>query len=237
MQFSTVFEFGFFMGLLGSVHCIGMCGPLVMALPISHKSNWEKITAIFLYHSGKILSYAILGVLFGLFGSQFPVFGLQRNISVVIGVTMLLYVAYVFILKPKPVHLGPFSNIYNVIVKMLSKLFKSKYIASYILIGMLNGLLPCGMIYLALSSAMATQNILDGGLLMAFFGLGTVPALIMVAIGGQFVSLTFRGKLQQLLPVFISSMGILLILRGLNLGIPYLSPLTGIGTDVISCHN
>jgi sulfite exporter TauE/SafE len=237
MQVSTVFEFGFFMGLLGSVHCIGMCGPLVMALPISHKSNWEKFTSIFLYHSGKILSYAILGVLFGLFGSQFPVFGLQRNISVVIGVTMLLYVAYVFILKPNHIHLGPFSNMYNVIVIMLSKLFKSKYIASFILIGMLNGLLPCGMIYLALSSSLATQNILHGGMLMAFFGLGTVPALMMVAIGGQYMGFTFRRKLQKILPVFIFGMGVLLILRGLNLGIPYISPITGLGTDVISCHN
>ncbi len=237
MHLSTVFEIGFFMGLLGSVHCIGMCGPLVMALPISHRSNFQKIVTLFLYHAGKIMSYAILGLLFGLFGSQLPVFGVQRNISVIIGITMLLYGIYVFVLKPKYLQLGSFNTVYNFIVKCLSKLFKSKYMVSFFFIGMLNGLLPCGMVYLALSSAMATQNLLQGGLLMVFFGMGTVPALMMVAIGGQFMGFTFRRKIQTLLPVFIFSMGVLLILRGLNLGIPFISPVAGIGAEVISCHN
>ncbi len=237
MFLSSVFEIGFLMGLLGSVHCIGMCGPLVMALPISQKNNFQKITALFLYHSGKIASYSILGVLFGLFGSQLPVFALQRNISIVIGVTMLLYVLYVFVLKPKHIQLGIFASYYNQIVKLLSQLFKSKSAISFLFIGLLNGLLPCGMIYLALSSAMATQHVLYGGLLMTFFGLGTVPALLLVALGGQYMGFAFRKKLQNLLPVFIFGMGVLLILRGLNLGIPYLSPMAGIGTQVISCHN
>jgi sulfite exporter TauE/SafE len=208
-----------------------------MALPISQKNTFQKMAALILYHSGKIVSYALLGLLFGLFGSQFPVFSFQRNISIVIGVTMLLYVLYVFVLKPKHLQLGIFGNYYNQIVKLLGRLFKSKSMLSFVLIGMLNGFLPCGMIYLALSSAMATQNILYGGLLMAFFGLGTVPALLMVALGGQYISFAFRKKLQNMLPVFLFGMGVLLILRGLNLDIPYLSPFTGIGTQVISCHN
>ena len=237
MFLSSVFEIGFLMGLLGSVHCIGMCGPLVMALPISQKSTFQKFLALTLYHTGKMVSYGILGLVFGLFGSQFPVFGFQRNISIVIGVTMLLYVLYVFVLKTKHFQLGIFNIYYNQIVKLLSRLFKSKSGISFLFIGLLNGLLPCGMIYLALSSSMATQNIWHGGLLMVFFGLGTMPALLMVAIGGQYMGFSFRKKLQSLLPVFILGMGVLLILRGLNLGIPYLSPIAGIGTQVISCHN
>ena len=105
------------------------------------------------------------------------------------------------------------------------------------MIGFLNGLLPCGMVYLALTSALATQNVFYGGWLMAFFGLGTVPALMMVALGGQYFGIKFRQQLQSLLPVFIFSMGVLLILRGLNLGIPYLSPTTGMGTNALHCHN
>lgn len=237
MHLSSVFEIGFLMGLLGSVHCIGMCGPLMMALPISHRTDFQKIVALFLYHAGKILSYSILGILLGLFGSQFPIFGFQRNISIVLGVSMLLYVLYVFVLKPRYIQWWPLSSMYNLIVNNLSELFKSSSIFSFLMIGMLNGLLPCGMIYLALSSSLATQNILHGGLLMAFFGLGTVPALMMVAIGGQYMGFAFRRKIQKILPVFIFGMGVLLILRGLNLGIPYISPITGLGTDVISCHN
>ena len=92
------------------------------------------------------------------------------------------------------------------------------------------------MVYLALTSVLATQSVLQGAAIMAFFGLGTMPALIMVAIGGQYMGRALRSKLQVLLPVFIFSMGIVLILRGLSLGIPYLSPQTGIGTAAVSCH-
>jgi sulfite exporter TauE/SafE len=116
-------------------------------------------------------------------------------------------------------------------------LFKSQNRFTFYLIGVLNGLLPCGMVYLALTSALATQNIVQGGLLMVFFGLGTVPALIMVAIGGQFFGIVFRQKVQSLLPLFIFSMGLLLILRGMNLGIPFISPHLGIGNNSMHCHN
>ncbi len=237
MSLLGVFEIGFLMGLLGSVHCIGMCGPLVMALPLSHKTYFQKTISILLYHVGKITSYASLGLVFGMFGSEFPVFGLQRNMSIFIGFAMLVYVVYIFILKPKHFQFGIFSFLYNDIVRGLSYLFKSKNVVALFFIGILNGLLPCGMIYVALSAALSTQNILQGGALMAFFGLGTVPALLLVALGGQYLNLTFRKKLQKMLPVFIFGMGVLLILRGLNLGIPYLSPHTTIGSEVISCHN
>ena len=238
MWLNHVFEIGFLMGLIGSVHCIGMCGPLVMAIPISHQSNFQKWVSILLYHFGKISSYSVLGILLGLFGSSLPLFGVQENLSIVIGSIMLLYVLYVFVIKSK--WKIPFlkSNIlYTLIIKKMGALFKSENRGSFYLIGFLNGLLPCGMVYLALTSALATQSLVQGGMIMAFFGLGTMPALIMVSIGGQYMGRTVRTKLQSLLPVFIFSMGILLILRGLNLGIPYLSPQTGIGTAVVPCHN
>ncbi len=237
MHLSSVFEIGFLVGLLGSVHCIGMCGPLVMALPISQKTNLHKTIALVLYHLGKISSYTILGVLFGLLGSQFPVFGLQQNLSMLIGIAMVLYVLYVFVLKTKHVQFGILNRLYNLVVQTLGKLLKQESRTTFLWIGMLNGLLPCGMIYLALTSAMATQNILEGGLLMAFFGLGTAPALIIAALGGQFMGFVFRRNVQKLLPVFLFSMGLLLILRGLGLGIPFISPHVGIGAEVISCHN
>ena len=238
MSINAIFEIGFLMGLLGSVHCIGMCGPLVLALPMAQKTNLEKWGVLFLYHFGKISSYSMLGVLFGLFGSQLPLFGVQENISILIGVLMLVYVGYVFVLKPKQkgVFLH-FNFLYNRITKQLGILFKHKNKLAFYLIGFLNGLLPCGMVYLALTSALATQNVLHGGYLMAFFGMGTVPALILVAMGGQYFGIRFRQQVQSLLPVFIFSMGLLLILRGLNLGIPYLSPNTGMGTNALHCHN
>lgn len=238
MWLNHVFEIGFLMGLIGSLHCIGMCGPLVMALPISGQSNFQKWVSILLYHFGKISSYTVLGILLGLFGSSLPLFGVQENLSIVIGSIMLLYVLYVFLIKSKwKIPFFKSNMLYTIIIKKMGALFKSKSRGSFYLIGFLNGLLPCGMVYLALTSALATQSVVQGGMIMAFFGLGTMPALIMVAIGGQYMGRTVRTKLQSLLPVFIFSMGILLILRGLNLGIPYLSPQIGIGTAVVPCHN
>jgi len=238
MSINAIFEIGFLMGLLGSVHCIGMCGPLVLALPMAQKTSLEKWGVLFLYHFGKISSYSLLGVLFGLFGSQLPLFGVQENISIFIGALMLIYVGYVFMLKPKR-KLGflQFDLLYSSITKQLGILFKHKNKLAFYLIGFLNGLLPCGMVYLALTSALAIQNIFYGGWLMAFFGLGTMPALIIVALGGQFFGIKFRQQIQNLLPVFIFSMGVLLILRGLNLGIPYLSPTKGMGANALHCHN
>jgi sulfite exporter TauE/SafE len=235
---NSVFEIGFFMGLIGSLHCIGMCGPLVMALPIANQSYFQKWQSILLYNAGKISSYTILGIVLGLFGSQLPLHGVQENLSIVMGCIMLLYVIYVFIIKAKwTTQFLHFNFLYKWIIKKMSGLFKSKKKTVFFIIGFLNGLLPCGMIYVALTSAIATQNLIQGGFIMAFFGLGTMPALIMVAIGGQYFGVVFRRKIQNLLPVFIFSMGVLLILRGMNLGIPYLSPSLGVGVDKISCHN
>jgi hypothetical protein len=235
MQWGNIVEIGFLMGLLGSIHCVGMCGPLVMAMPIAQKTMIQKWASLILYHMGKMTSYALLGVLFGLLGSQFPFYIAQQNLSIVIGVIMLFYVLYVFVLKPKKMLQLDF--LYQPIITHLSILFKKETWGSYWMIGLLNGLLPCGMVYLALSSALATQQVLQGGLFMFLFGLGTVPALLLVALGGQYMRYSFRQQLQKLLPFFIFSMGVLLILRGMNLGIPYVSPSIGIGNGVISCHN
>ena len=150
---------------------------------------------------------------------------------------MLLYFVYVFIIKSKFIQIPGLSLIHKMIFAALSNLFKQDNSFSFLAIGIVNGLLPCGMIYLALSSSMATQSIIEGGWLMAFFGLGTVPVLLMATIGVQFMGFAFRRKLQRWLPVFIFGMGLLLILRGLNLGIPYISPIIGNGNEVISCHN
>ena len=133
MEWSHLFEIGFLMGLLGSVHCIGMCGPLVMALPLSNKTNLQKWGALFLYHFGKICSYSLLGVLLGLFGSQLPLYGVQENLSIVMGSIMVLYVVYVFIIKSKKTTGGKvfFNFLYTPIVKKLADLFKQRNNSSY----------------------------------------------------------------------------------------------------------
>ena len=235
MAFNQVLGIGFLMGLIGSVHCIGMCGPLTMALPFSQQKNIFKYLAMALYHIGKILSYASLGLIVGLFGKQIFVIDTQQSISIFIGVFMLVYVVWVYLVKVNT-RFNPLQFIQVPVLKALSNLFKNKHVTVFIVLGFLNGLLPCGMVYLALGSSMSTGHPTDAAIFMAFFGLGTMPALLMVALGGQMVSIEWRRKLQSALPVFIFGMGIMLILRGMNLGIPMLSPHIE-SNNVVSCHN
>lgn len=235
MAFNQVLGIGFLMGLIGSVHCIGMCGPLTMALPFSQQKNIFKYLAMALYHIGKILSYASLGLIVGLFGKQLFVIDTQQSISIIIGVFMLVYVVWIYLVKVNT-RFNPLQFIQVPVLKALSSLFKNKHVTVFIVLGFLNGLLPCGMVYLALGSAMSTGHPIDAAIFMGFFGIGTIPALLMVALGGQMVSFEWRRKLQSALPVFIFGMGIMLILRGMNLGIPILSPHVE-SNNVVSCHN
>lgn len=234
MAIEQILGIGFLMGILGSAHCIGMCGPLVMALPISQTNQNLKWVSIVLYHLGKVLSYSLLGVLVGVFGKQLFFLVAQQQISIVMGIMMLSYVAWVFFLQKrfglnKSVVLfkGP-------ILKALSKTLKSKSIFATLFIGILNGLLPCGMVYLALGSAFTTGSIANGALFMFFFGLGTIPALLIVGIGGQLFG--FKYIIQKWMPYMIATMGTVLILRGMNLGIPFLSPHIELNNSII-CHN
>ena len=235
MQLNGVLGIGFLMGFIGSVHCIGMCGPLTMALPFSQHKSFFKYISMALYHFGKILSYASLGLIVGLFGKQIFVIDSQQSLSIIIGILMLIYVVWVYLVKINA-KLNLLQFIQTPVLKALTTLFKNKNLYVFIFLGFLNGLLPCGMVYLALGSAMSTGQPYYAALFMAFFGIGTMPALLMVALGGQMVGFEWRRKLQKVLPVFIIGMGVMLILRGMNLGIPLLSPHMEVN-NIISCHN
>jgi len=235
MHLNGVLGIGFLMGFIGSVHCIGMCGPLTMALPFSQQKSIFKYISMTLYHFGKILSYASLGLIVGLFGKQIFVIDSQQSLSIIIGMMMLIYVVWVYLVKINA-QLNPLQFIQAPVLKALTALFKNKKLYVFIILGFLNGLLPCGMVYLALGSAMSTGQPFHAALFMAFFGMGTMPALLMVALGGQMLGFEWRRKLQTALPVFIMGMGVMLILRGMNLVIPLLSPHIEVN-NVASCHN
>jgi sulfite exporter TauE/SafE len=209
-----------------------------MALPISNLNPLQKVVATIFYHVGKIGTYGLLGLIIGFFGKQIPFYNVQQHLSIVIGALMLVYVLWVFYLHPKrKLTFFKIDWLQKPIVSILSKLLKQNKVISFLLIGLLNGLLPCGMIYLALGSAWAGQSVVQSGLFMVLFGIGTLPVLILVAFGGQLMGYAFRAKIQKALPYMLFSMGLLLILRGMNLGIPYVSPIIQNGGIVAGCHN
>lgn len=213
---------GFGIGVLGSFHCVGMCGPIALALPVQGKTGFQKAMAILLYNLGRAITYASMGLVFGLLGSSFSLFGLQQWVSIIAGAAILILLLSNHMSLVQKTPFGKF----NVWVKEQLSVFlrKDKTPGAYLSIGFLNGFLPCGLVYVAIASSLATGSAVSGALLMFGFGLGTIPVMASLMAFGKFISLRVRSWMNQAVPYMIGVMAILLILRGLNLGIPYLSP-------------
>lgn len=213
-------------GLVGSLHCMGMCGPIAIAIPL-HKNNWlMKITGGLLYNTGRIITYGILGAIFGLLGRGIQLAGLQQWSSIGLGIIMILSVVFPVIFKEKIQIDKVFTGYASRLIGSFRKLFTKSSLGSLLFIGLLNGLLPCGLVYMAIAGAINTNDVMMGVAFMVVFGIGTTPALLAVSLVGNVISIGFRNKVKRVIPVFIVILGILFILRGMNLGIPYVSPKT-----------
>ncbi len=214
----------FIFGLISSFHCVGMCGPIAMMLPVDRNNEAKKVTQIITYHIGKLTAYGILGLVFGLLGKSFYLAGMQQQLSIIVGVLMIV----VALVPEKVFAKYNFSKpVYKIISKVKSNLgqqFKNKSYKSLFTIGLLNGFLPCGMVYVAIFGAIAMQSVSLGVLYMLLFGIGTIPMLTAVIYISNVLSFSFRGTLQKIIPVVAVVIGMLFIIRELGLDIPYLSP-------------
>ena len=228
----------FILGLLGSFHCVGMCGPIAFMLPVDRSSTCKKITQIAIYHFGRLLAYSIIGLVFGLIGKSLYIFGFQQQLTIIIGVLMILVV----LIPQQTFNKYNFSRpVYRLISKVKSALgsaMKKKTMDTFLTIGFLNGFLPCGLVYMALFAAIAGGNALNGILYMAVFGLGTIPLMTTAIYFSQFLKGKARQRIQKAIPVFVILIGALFILRGLGLGIPYLSPapVYELVSNGVDCH-
>ena len=211
-------------GLVGSLHCIGMCGPIAVALPLGNRSFGYKLLGGVTYNVGRILSYAVLGAVFGLLGQGIEMAGLQKWASILIGVVMILSVLFPALFTGKIKVEQIFFGYAGKMIGKFRKLFTVSSIPSLFSIGVLNGFLPCGLVYVAIAGAINTNNFYDGIFFMIFFGLGTLPVMLTIPLLGNMIGQKMRKKLSGVLNVFIVILGILFILRGLSLGIPYISP-------------
>lgn len=212
---------GFLIGLLGSLHCVGMCGPLVLLIPSSQKGRKKSFLDVIIYHLGRISFYSILGLFVGLIGMSLVVFISLQWLSIVLGILMLL-LAWFRLRK------GDFFNnsIGAYVTKKLSVLYqKIRTEPNPFLLfgaGFLNGMLPCGFVYFGMLNSLASNGILGGVLSMTAFGLGTLPILLIFSFTLGKWKLGF--SYQKAIPYLLTITALLMILRGLNLGIPILSP-------------
>ena len=214
----------FLLGLLSSLHCIGMCGPIALMLPVHQDHAATKASKIISYHLGRIFTYSFLGGIFALLGKGLFIAGIQQQFSIVIGLLMIVYGTFSFKKLERIAFLKPFQKIQHKVKSIFSHLLNRKSIIHFFIIGIANGFLPCAMIYVALFGATATQEPLYGMLYMMLFGLGTIPLMSSVTYFSQVISISLRTKILQTIPIFIFVLGILFIVRGLGLSIPYLSP-------------
>jgi len=211
-------------GLIGSLHCIGMCGPIVVALPLKNHSLISKIIGALLYNSGRVITYSLLGILFGLLGRGIHLAGLQQWISILLGSTMIVSVLFPFFFREKMTVGTLFSGLAAQLIVRLKKLFTDRSYVSLLMIGLLNGLLPCGLVYVAIAGAINAGNVGSGGLFMMLFGIGTIPLLLVATLASDAIGQRVRMKMQKIVPYFVFLLGVLFILRGMSLGIPYISP-------------
>lgn len=226
------------LGLLGSFHCVGMCGPIAFMLPVSRDNKFKKILQISLYHTGRLLAYSTIGLTFGLVGKSLNLFGLQQQLSIFIGTLMILVILLPLLGVHKFNFAGPLTMFIGRIKSSLGAAFKRKSADTFLSIGFLNGFLPCGLVYMAVFGAVATGDIFQGSIYMLLFGLGTIPLMTTAIYFSNLLTPALRLKIRKLIPAFVVIIGLLFILRGLGLGIPYVSPapVTDLVAAEASCH-
>tara|TARA_R110000737_G_scaffold313654_1_gene323193 strand:+ start:1003 stop:1632 length:630 start_codon:yes stop_codon:yes gene_type:complete len=208
-------------------------------LPVDRTNNYKKFGQIFIYHFGRLLAYGIIGLIFGLLGKGLSIFGLQQKLSIAIGALMILVVLIPYKTFNKYNLSKPIYKIISKVKNQLGKELKKKSPDTFLTIGFLNGFLPCGLVYMALFASIAMGDALQGSLYMVLFGVGTLPLMTAAIYFSNLLKGGVRQKVQRAIPVFVVIIGILFILRGLGLGIPYVSPapVTELASSAIECHN
>ncbi len=225
------FLFPFFIGFVGSVHCLGMCGPLVLAYSLHIKSHeaetmihvlppWEKgLFHHIAYHSGRILSYGFLGILsaglFQMIGFTKFHANLRGGVTLFGGGLMILFGLLLLKVLPLPRFIHPLLAVPTSFWKSrLPSLFRSHRLGSKMALGLATGFLPCGLSWAMIVKAATAPNVGAGFLTMVSFGLGTVPALFLIGFSASFLSLRTRFLGERVAAVAVMVMGLILIFKG-----------------------
>ncbi len=222
-DYITVFLIGF---LGGFSHCIGMCGGFVMTYtlkirendPVPSEKRWQKAAPHFLYNSGRIITYTIMGEVFGLLGGTLGVIFAIRDLQGV----LQLFAGFVMILIGLDLAgwmpgLGPdrFPGT-GFFKRVVSRLFQSVNRKNVFVLGMILGLIPCGLVYVAGAKAAATQSIIGGALTMLIFGLGTFPAMLITGLTVDLISAKLRHRLYRLAAILVIVLAVITIMRGVD---------------------
>ncbi|HWO57788.1 MAG TPA: sulfite exporter TauE/SafE family protein [bacterium] len=228
----------FLVGVLGSLHCIGMCGPIALALPAGGGSRGRVLIGRLVYNAGRVTTYMLLGAAVGTIGRAMALAGWQQAVSIVAGAGILVAVLvprrWVRAILPETATGGFVTRLGG----LWRRLFAHGSLTAMLSIGLLNGFLPCGFLYMALGASAVSGSPWQAAAYMGAFGLGTVPSILATSLFGPFLAPNLRRRLVRILPVGAAALGLLLLLRGLSLGIPYISPKVHAATQAVDscCH-
>ncbi|MGO8766477.1 MAG: sulfite exporter TauE/SafE family protein [Limisphaerales bacterium] len=216
----------FILGLFGSLHCAGMCGPLVLALPSAGQTRMGYLVGRIAYNTGRLLTYCAIGLVFGLIGRSFVLAGIQRWVSISLGILLLIGL----LASRKLAFSFPVIRLVEKLKFLMAGRLRHHSVGSLMILGLLNGLLPCGLVYIAAAAATITGGILPSAAFMLAFGMGTLPMLVAIGLLGRLFPVKLRLKWVKAVPVAVFVLAMLLILRGMSLGIPYVSPVLSHGS-------
>ena len=226
------------MGLIANLHCLGMCGPIAMVVPFKKSSKPARVLSILVYNAGRIMTYACIGAVFGLLGKGIVLMGMQQNISIILGTIIILSVlAPSLFQRFSQADSKVFSWVGKVKSSFQKQFSKTSYTALFTM-GALNGMLPCGLVYMAAAGSLITGTWYYGMLYMTLFGIGTIPIMLAIPLLGELLKPSLRQRFNKIIPAFMFAFGVLMIVRGANLGIPYLSPQISVEKSCcqIKCH-
>ncbi len=212
------------LGLGSGFHCIGMCGPIALSMGLTKQQALNFHLQNTTYNIGRIVTYAFLGAVLGIVGEGFNVAGIQQYLTGGVGILLIVMALFSFGGKNFASKI-PFLSKFLLSIKInLGKYLQKPGYSSRFITGILNGFLPCGMVYMALTASLAAGGVWQGAAFMVLFGLGTFPFMFAVVFFGNMMNTAFRIKVLKIIPVMMIILGGLFVLRGLELGIPLVSP-------------
>lgn len=200
MELALIFS-ALALGFASGFHCIGMCGPIALSLGLTKKQATNYYLQNLTYQFGRIVTYSFLGAILGTVGKGFQMAGFQQYLTIGVGILLIVMAVFSFGGKDFASKI-PFLSQSLLKVKMnLGKLLQKADYRSRFTTGILNGFLPCGMVYMALTASLASGGIWQSATFMALFGLGTLPFMFAIVLLGNLMTTAFRIKILKFVPV------------------------------------
>ena len=214
----TIFLAGLLLGVVSSVHCLGMCGPLVLSIGprLDRTARTTQVARLLLYHGGRVATYTLLAIPAGLAGRMLWVQGLGRAVAIAAAIALIAAAMGMRGLQTFGAVARLSASAAGRACAAAARWRRSRPALGAVAAGAANGLLPCGMVYAAVVVAAASGTVANAFSTMVGFGVGTMPALVALSMSAASLPLGFRSRLQRLTPVVLLLAAALLLVRAFD---------------------